>query len=183
MDRTETVILRALMHDEGYARRVLPFLKSAYFTDRSDRKVYDTIAAFYEKYNSRPTRESLLIDIASLPNLTEQDMREVKELATEICVEERSEQQWLLDTTETLRDLGYVLNAFNRLDEQADLADPQAPFALAAAVRALCPDGLHALVLNAAIMPIMKALPPACFISSMEIDRPMPAKPMAKNHL
>ena len=101
MDRTETVILRALMHDEGYARRVLPFLKSAYFTDRSDRKVYDTIAAFYEKYNSRPTRESLLIDIASLPNLTEQDMKDVKELATEICVEERNEQQWLLDTTET----------------------------------------------------------------------------------
>jgi NAD(P)-dependent dehydrogenase (short-subunit alcohol dehydrogenase family) len=37
---------------------------------------------------------------------------------------------------------------------QADLSDPQAPFALAAQVKALCPDGLHALVLNAAIMPI-----------------------------
>jgi len=37
---------------------------------------------------------------------------------------------------------------------QADLADPQAPFALADAARPLCPDGLHALVLNAAIMPM-----------------------------
>ncbi|MEZ5744887.1 MAG: SDR family oxidoreductase [Sphingomonadaceae bacterium] len=37
---------------------------------------------------------------------------------------------------------------------QADLADPQGPFALAEAVKALCPDGLHALVLNAAVMPM-----------------------------
>lgn len=35
----------------------------------------------------------------------------------------------------------------------ADLSDPQGPFALAEKVSALCPDGLHALVLNAAIMP------------------------------
>lgn len=35
----------------------------------------------------------------------------------------------------------------------ADLADPEAPRGLAADVAALCPDGLQALVLNAAVMP------------------------------
>ena len=100
MDRTETVILRALIHDEGYARRVLPFLKPEYFTDRSDRRVYETVSDFFAKYNTAPTRESLLIDIAALPNLTEQDMKDVRELATEICVEEKNDIKWLLDTTE-----------------------------------------------------------------------------------
>ena len=37
---------------------------------------------------------------------------------------------------------------------QADLADSDGPFALAEAVAALCPQGLHALVLNAAVMPM-----------------------------
>ncbi|MCB2080118.1 MAG: SDR family oxidoreductase [Novosphingobium sp.] len=36
----------------------------------------------------------------------------------------------------------------------ADMSDPQAPFTLAEEIKALCPDGLHALVLNAAIMPM-----------------------------
>ena len=36
----------------------------------------------------------------------------------------------------------------------ADLSDPAAPPRLAADVAALCPDGLHALVLNAAVMPM-----------------------------
>ena len=36
----------------------------------------------------------------------------------------------------------------------ADLSDPQGPFALAGAVKGLCPDGLDVLVLNAAIMPM-----------------------------
>lgn len=36
----------------------------------------------------------------------------------------------------------------------ADLSDADAPFELAASVREMCPDGLHALVLNAAIMPM-----------------------------
>lgn len=35
-----------------------------------------------------------------------------------------------------------------------DLSAPDTPFALAEQVKALCPDGLHALVLNAAIMPM-----------------------------
>jgi len=36
----------------------------------------------------------------------------------------------------------------------ANLAEPDAPFELAKEVKKLCPDGLHALVLNAAIMPM-----------------------------
>lgn len=34
-----------------------------------------------------------------------------------------------------------------------DLADPETPAALAQEVAALCPDGLHALILNAGVMP------------------------------
>lgn len=32
-------------------------------------------------------------------------------------------------------------------------------------------------------MPILKAVPPAFFMSSMEMERPMPANPMAKHHV
>ena len=101
MDRTETVILRALMHNEGYARRVLPFLKAEYFADRMDRKVYETISVFFQKYNSCPTRESLLIDISNLTDLSEQDMKDIRSLSAEISIDESNDEKWLLDTTET----------------------------------------------------------------------------------
>ena len=54
----------------------------------------------------------------------------------------------------------------------ADLADPQGPFDLAGQVRALCPDGLHALVLNAAIMPMsdISDCPPDTFDELFRIN-------------
>ncbi len=53
-----------------------------------------------------------------------------------------------------------------------DLSDPDAPFALAQDVKALCPDGLHALILNAAIMPMSNICdcPPATFDELFHIN-------------
>ncbi len=54
----------------------------------------------------------------------------------------------------------------------ADLSDPNAPFALAEDVKALCPDGLHALVLNAAVMPMsdISDCPPETFDQILNIN-------------
>ena len=38
--RLEITILRNLVHNEDYMRKVLPFVKSEYFTDESERTVY-----------------------------------------------------------------------------------------------------------------------------------------------
>ena len=61
--RLETMILKELIYNEEYARKVLPFIKSDYFTDRNEKTLYNEIESFLLKYNASPTHEALVISI------------------------------------------------------------------------------------------------------------------------
>ena len=54
-ERIERTALKHLIHTEQYARKVLPFLKEEYFSDRLEKLVFREISLFYEKYNAQPT--------------------------------------------------------------------------------------------------------------------------------
>ena len=45
-EKIERTALRNLIHNEDYTRKVLPFLKSEYFQDRSERVVFSEIQKF-----------------------------------------------------------------------------------------------------------------------------------------
>ena len=51
MDRIEKVILRNLVYNEEYLRKVIPFVEPDYFNDRSERLVFEHIT----KYASEST--------------------------------------------------------------------------------------------------------------------------------
>ena len=55
--------MKNLLNDESYTRRTLPYLKPEYFTERTEKLVYQQIDHFVNKYNSLPTREALIIEI------------------------------------------------------------------------------------------------------------------------
>jgi len=97
--RLETTILRNLVHNEDYMRKVLPFVKSEYFTDESERTVYKIISEFVVKYNKPPTTEALGITLQN-SNLPEGTFKETSELVKELDIFEKPNQDWLLDETE-----------------------------------------------------------------------------------
>jgi len=80
-------------------RKVLPFVKSEYFTDESERTVYKIISEFVVKYNKPPTTEALGITLQN-SNLPEGTFKETSELVKELDVFEKPNQDWLLDETE-----------------------------------------------------------------------------------
>lgn len=101
METTEKIILRNLMRDENYSRKVIPFLKDEYFKTRSDRIVYEMIRDYILQYNSMPTNEVLLITIDERTNLSEQDYKDSVQLIGDISQEvEPVDPAWLLDKTE-----------------------------------------------------------------------------------
>ena len=53
--RTEAAILKNLIQNEEYTRKVLPFLKEDYFTENADKTLYGTVNEFVKKYNSLPS--------------------------------------------------------------------------------------------------------------------------------
>lgn len=109
--KIELTILKNLIHNEDFARKTLPFLKEEYFSDSSERNVYKRISEFMMKYNNRPTREVIGIDIESSSNLSEEDHRRSMELVRNLIEPEPSNSEWLLEATETFCQERAVYNA------------------------------------------------------------------------
>ena len=99
--KIETTILKNLLQNEDYARKVLPFLKEDYFTENCDKIVYNHINSFIIKYNNLPTKEALNIELSE-SKITEEDFKESINLVDEIDKNEENytDLSWLLDTTE-----------------------------------------------------------------------------------
>ena len=100
MMKTETLILKHLIDDEGYARRTLPYLKSEYFSEKSDKLVYESIDKFINKYNNLPTREALTLEIDSESNISDEDFEACKSTISNLIVDEEENKDWLVETTE-----------------------------------------------------------------------------------
>jgi len=95
----QTTILRNLLHNEEYTRRVVPFLKKEYF-EGAHRAVFESIVQFVAKYNKLPTAEALGIEIADSETLPEDDASEASSLLSNISEAKEVNQEWLEDQTE-----------------------------------------------------------------------------------
>lgn len=99
MSTIETLILKNLVHNEDYMRKVLPFLKEQYFTSEGEKTAYRVVTDFITKYNKPPTVEALLISIQE-SNLNEGIFKEVQGVLKELETFEKPNQEWLVDETE-----------------------------------------------------------------------------------
>ena len=96
----ERTVLTQLVSNEEYTRKVLPFLKGDYFSDRSERIVFEEITKFVEKYNKVPTKTSLEIEVQSRKDLNESDFKNIISLVKSLQNDENVNFDWLVDTTE-----------------------------------------------------------------------------------
>ena len=99
MNKIETTILRNLISDDEYMRKVIPFLKEDYFVDSAERNVFKLAREFVEKYNKPPTTEALeviLQENISNESLFKESLAVIKELSQTSDVND----EWLLDQTE-----------------------------------------------------------------------------------
>ena len=99
MEKVEFLILRNLLHNEEYLRKVIPFLKSEYFEDEKQKIVYQEIASFVEEYNELTTKEVLCIEIEKRKDITDSMFKDITSLIDELD-NSPADLQWLLDTTE-----------------------------------------------------------------------------------
>ena len=109
--KIELTILKNLVHNEDFARKTLPFLKEEYFSDSSERVVFKRITEFMTKYNSRPTREAIGIEIESSTNLGEEEHKRSMDLVRNLVEPEPVTMDWLLESTETFCQERAVFNA------------------------------------------------------------------------
>ena len=99
LDRIELTLLRNLIHDEDFLRKVLPFIKEDYFEERVEKIIFQEIASFALEYDKVLTPEILSIEIQNREDLSEQEFKDAAK-TVDILREEETHTQWLLDTVE-----------------------------------------------------------------------------------
>ena len=98
-ERIEESILRNLLHNEEYYRKVIPFLKAEYYESFHERIIYEEIADFAAKYDKVPTKEVLSINIQNRTDLTDESFKDSL-LAVRELSDDWVDYDWLLDATE-----------------------------------------------------------------------------------
>ena len=99
MEAIESTIIKNLVNDETYIRKVIPYIKPEYFNDYSDKILFDIINNFVVSYGQSPTREVLSIEVDNRKDLNEDTYKELQVKIQDINNTE-VDSQWLLDSTE-----------------------------------------------------------------------------------
>ena len=97
----ETVILKNLVLNEDFARKVVPFLQEEYFQDKAERTVFNIVSKFLLKYNSIPTKDAVLISLGDDKTLGDSEFKKCVSISDEMYKEgEKSDTEWLVEHTE-----------------------------------------------------------------------------------
>ena len=94
----EQTILRNLLTNESYMRKVLPFIKPDYF-----QGVYKTLfkeaGKYVAKYNKLPTQETLQIELQEA-SMSNDQFTMAMDIVPQLFTHEKIDDEWLIDNTE-----------------------------------------------------------------------------------
>ena len=99
MESIEHTILKNLLYNEEYSRKVIPFIKPEYFQEVSQKIMFEEVVTFIATYNTQVTIEALLIEVSNRKDLNEGMLKELQILITNL-ENTPADLQWLYDTTE-----------------------------------------------------------------------------------
>ena len=99
MDNVEFLILRNLLYNEEYLRKVIPFIKPEYFEELNQKIIFEEISNFVGEYNQLVTKEALSIEIEKRTDINDESFQNIVKLVTAF-ENETVEFNWLVDTTE-----------------------------------------------------------------------------------
>ena len=99
MSNVEQVILRNVLTNDDFMRKVLPFIKPEYFQGVYNQ-LFKQAGAFVAKYNKLPTLDAFKIEIDQSDKFNDDQYTAAMEILPNIFLEETADEKWLEDTTE-----------------------------------------------------------------------------------
>ena len=93
------LVIRNILNNEEYTRRVLPFIQPEYF-EGVYSQLFKQVAKYVHKYNSLPTIDAFKVQLDETDSLSDEQFRHAQEVLPELFKGDESDLTWLLDTTE-----------------------------------------------------------------------------------
>ena len=106
----QQTILRNLLTNEEYTRKVLPFLAPEYF-EGVYKETFKEVAKFVQKFNKLPTIEAFKIEVDEGGRMSEENYRQAMEMLPNIFTSQPENLDWLVESTEKFCQDRAVYNA------------------------------------------------------------------------
>ena len=84
MERIELLILRNLIYNEEYTRKVIPFIKDDYFEEQNQKIIFQEISSFIQEYNKLATKEILSIEVEKRNDINDSNFKEVVDIISSL---------------------------------------------------------------------------------------------------
>lgn len=121
----EEVIFSHLLYNEEYSRKVVPFLRTEYFTTRTNKILYELIFNYIDVYHKIPTKEALSTKLQALDNITEDEYKDCDAALETFQADDNTSLDWLCDETEKFCQERAVYNAIMDSIKIIDKKDPK----------------------------------------------------------
>lgn len=99
MARIEKTILSNLVNSEEYCRKVVPFLKTDYFSDHFENVIAEELLSFFTAYNKPASLDVLAIQLSNRKDLRGDQTKQVEDYINELTTK-TDNQEWLFSETE-----------------------------------------------------------------------------------
>ena len=99
METVENTVIRSLVINEDYSRKVLPFIKPDYFENTHERIIFEECQKFIVEYDRCPTQEILSIECEKRKDINDETFKTITTYLTDLDTSPTSDD-WLVDTTE-----------------------------------------------------------------------------------
>ena len=99
MDKLEVIVLKNLVYDEKFCRKVLPFIKDEYFESHEERVVFDEINKYVQQYQTQPPLNAIAIECERRTDLSQDGFQNILNLL-KTFTEDKVDHEWLINTTE-----------------------------------------------------------------------------------
>jgi replicative DNA helicase len=112
-------ILNTLVHNEDFARKVIPFLKSEYFNEQSHKLLYKIVSEYFDTYNTLPTTTAIKIELDQTSSIAQPVFDATTNLIDELH-SDNVDIEWLTDQTESFCQDRAIYNAIMKSIELLD---------------------------------------------------------------
>lgn len=96
----EKTVLSNLIFNDDYYRRVYPYIKSEYFEDLTQKKIFDTYSEYVDEYKEPPSVEALKLNLDKRKDLNEDSYKNVMSTVDELKTDADTNFDWLVSETE-----------------------------------------------------------------------------------
>ena len=99
MEKIEFLILRNLVFNEEYTRKVISFIQDDYFEDQKQKIIFQEVLSFFTTYDKLATKEILSIEVEKRSDINDTSFAEIVDIISSF-EDEIGELDWLVDSTE-----------------------------------------------------------------------------------